>query len=69
MDNEMKNGKWLILLEDVTLVGKTIYKELQGYEANAVIATALQTIKMPDLDYELLANSIMEKYPEDIQYD
>ena len=69
MKNQIENGKWLILLEDVTLIGKTIYKELQGYESNAVIATALSTIKMPDQDYELLASSLVEKYPDDIRFD
>lgn len=53
----------------MTLIGKTIYKELQGYESNAVIATALATIKMPDLDFELLAHSLVEKYPSDIRFD
>jgi len=69
MPNQISNGKWLILLEDMTLIGKTIYKELEGYESNAVIATALATIKMPDKDFELLANSLVEKYPADIRFD
>lgn len=64
----MTNGKWLILLEDMTLIGKTMYKELEGYESNAVIATALETIKMPDKDFVLLAHSLVEKYPEDITF-
>jgi len=67
--NQMENGKWLVLLEDVTLIGKTIYKELQGYESNAVIATALKSIKMPDIDYKVLSDSLIEKYPNDIRVD
>ena len=69
MKNQMTNGKWLILLEDMTLIGKTIYKELEGYESNAVIATALETIKMPDKDFVLLAHSLVEKYPDAITFD
>lgn len=69
MKNQMEGGKWLILMEDMTLIGKTIYKELQGYESNAVIATALDTIKMPDKDFELLGNTIAKKYPDDIKFD
>lgn len=38
--NLIQDGKWLILMEDATIVDKTIYTEFKGYTCNAVIATA-----------------------------
>jgi hypothetical protein len=34
-----------------------------------VIATALTTIKMPDVDFEQLAKILVDKYPDDIIFD
>lgn len=50
--NKIKDGKWLIDMHDASIDKFNIFKQYKEEKVtNAVIATALNTIKMPDNDY------------------
>jgi len=57
--NLMEDGKWLISIEDAFINDIPIFKEFAADNScNAVIATALNTIKMPKSDFNALEVSL-----------
>lgn len=55
-------GKWLIQIQDAVIDRGNIFKADKSY--NAVIATALNTIKFPRKDYSALKSHLISKYPD-----
>lgn len=49
--NLISDGKWLIKMQDAHIGNEHMFKEFQGTGCNAVIATALNSIKMPFDDF------------------
>lgn len=50
--NLIDDGKWLLVMEDADILKSSVYTTFEGKKCNAVIATALRTIKMPEQDFK-----------------
>lgn len=56
IDNHQKEGKWLISTTDVKVKEKSVFKAFsKDGSCPAVLATALNSIKMPEQDYQEFA--------------
>ena len=52
IDNHQREGKWLISTSDVKVKGQSVFRAFSNEGAcPAVLATALNSIKMPEVDY------------------
>lgn len=52
INNHQDNGKWLISIDDAIINEESIFKEFKETGCPAVLATALNSIKMPEVDFE-----------------
>ena len=62
--NLVNDGKFLIHLEDVIYKSDSMYATYTGKKASAVIATALNTIKLPAAEFESLAVALNNEHQE-----
>jgi len=62
--NLIDDGKWLLVMEDVDLLHTSVYTTFEGKKCNAVIATALKTIKMPVEDFKLMKQTLKKEIEE-----
>lgn len=52
IDNHQREGKWLISTSDVKVKGQSVFRAFSNEgSCPAVLATALNSIKMPEVDY------------------
>ena len=59
--NLIDDGKWLLVMEDIDILKTSVYTTFEGKKCNAVIATALKTIKMPNEDFKSLTSKIKQE--------
>jgi len=65
ISNHQREGKWLITTEDVKVKGYSVFNAFSKSGAcPAVLATALNSIKMPELDYEEFVSITLATQPE-----
>lgn len=62
--NLLDDGKWLLVMEDADILKKSVFTTFEGKKCNAVIATALKTIKMPEEDFRTLTSTIKKEIDE-----
>ena len=49
--NHQDDGKWLISIDDAMINEESVFKEFKETGCPAVLATALNSIKMPEVDF------------------
>jgi hypothetical protein len=62
IDNHQDDGKWLISIDDVKINEESIFKEFTETGCPAVLATALNTIKMPEVDFQAFESKFIKDF-------
>lgn len=62
IQNHQDDGKWLISIDDAQINEHSIFKEFKETGCPAVLATSLDSIKMPEVDFEAFESKFVKDF-------
>ena len=62
IQNHQDDGKWLISIDDATVNDESIFKDFSSTGCPAVLATALNSIKLPEVDFQAFESKFISDF-------